>query len=494
MVLVTPDDELEDGRDPYPDARRSFLRRWLLFVGALLPITVLWALTNPLFAAPDETTHMVRAQSYSAGDFRSPFVTDGLPIGAAECLVFQYDVTADCQDLTWDPDGTAYPITTENSPPFFFLVAAVPAVFTSGLVGAYLMRVWLALVCVAIVAWAGALVTRPGDSAWLLVGFFLSITPMSVFIMASVNPSGLSTAFAILLVAGSIAVCTGGRRSPEVVAAVVLGAVGLAVVRREGVISLFAIALAFTPALAHRVPHWRSWFSDRRRVAVVTAGLAVLTLVTVAFAGPTLTRFMRERAERGITPWEAATHLHRYMTQVIGDFGWLETPIGDEGFVVAMVVAGFVVILGLLATDRRAAASTVLALSALLVAPIAFGVIRYPYLQGRYLLPMWVSVMLLAAAATASSSFDRAFPRRAASLLLATWLGVHLIGFLQNLRRYTVGRSGSWGDVLAARWQPPTMTVPAALFLLGACVVLAVVCVRRLRRELEPVAGSPDQA
>jgi hypothetical protein len=92
-----------------------------MLVGALLPLTALWALSNPLFAAPDETTHMVRAQSIAAGKFDSPFVTDGLPIEAAVCLVFQYDTTADCQDLTWDEPGTSYPITTDTSPPFFFI-------------------------------------------------------------------------------------------------------------------------------------------------------------------------------------------------------------------------------------------------------------------------------------------------------------------------------------------------------------------------------------
>jgi len=466
---------------------KRFARRWLMFVGVFLPITALWALSNPLFAAPDETTHMVRAQGIAAGSFSSPFVTDGLPIGAADCLVFQYDTPASCQDLTWDEVGTSYPIPTTNSPSFFFVVAAAPAVVTSGLWGAYIMRLWLACLCVALLAWAGALLTRPGNSPWLLVGLCLAVPPMSIFIMSSVNPSGLSAAASVLLVAGLLAVRNGERRAPEVIAAIALGAVGLVIIRREGVISLAVIAVAFAPLLVTHIPNWRHWFSTWRQIAAALAGVALLALMTLAFAGPTLANFIRRRADSGGTdPWEAATYIRTYLIQVIGNFGWLETPIGDEGFLVAMIVAGFVVILGLLATDRRGAASTALALSALLVAPVMFGVIRFPYLQGRYLLPIWVCLMLVAATATSTTKFDRNFARRATSLVLIVWLGIHVLGFLQNVRRYTVGRNGSWGSIIGADWQPPMMTIPAALFLLVVCVGLAVILFRKLLIELEP--------
>ena len=457
-----------------------------MIVGAFLPLTALWALSNPLFASPDETTHMVRAQSIAAGKFDSPFVTDGLPIRAAECIVFQFETTAACQDLTWDEPGTTYELPTENYPPFFHAVAAIPAVVTSGLWGAYAMRLWLACLCVILLGWAGALLTRPGSSPWLLVGLCLAVPPMGIFTMATVNPSGLSAAFSVLLVAGLLAMRSGERRAPEIVAAVALGAVGVVVIRREGVFSLLAIALAFTPALFQVVPRVRTWTPTWRRAAAALAGLAVLVYMSLAFAGPTLASFVRSGADsEGTDPWEAARNIRVYLTQLIGNFGWLETPIGEEAFVLAMIVTGFVVTLGLVSADRRAAASTAIALSILLVAPVSFGMIRFPYLQGRYLLPVWVCLMLLAAAASATAVFDRGFNRRARWLVLFAWLAVHLTGFLQNLRRYTVGRSGSWGSILDSEWHPPMMSIWVVFVLLVICVGIAVVILRQLLVQLD---------
>ena len=36
----------------------------------------------------------------------------------------------------------------------------------------------------------------------------------------------------------------------------------------------------------------------------------------------------------------------------------------------------------------------------LLVTPVLFSIARFPYLQGRYLLPMWAGLLLVAGAAT----------------------------------------------------------------------------------------------
>ena len=120
-------------------------RRWVLLFGALFPLIALWSVTNPMLASPDEPLHIVRAQSISTGDFDSPYTTDGIPIAAIECFRFQPEVTAACQDLTWGTPGTQYDIPTDNYPAVFHMIAAIPAVFTSGLAGAYIMRLWLAI-------------------------------------------------------------------------------------------------------------------------------------------------------------------------------------------------------------------------------------------------------------------------------------------------------------------------------------------------------------
>ena len=79
---------------------------------------------------------------------------------AVECLKFQPEVTADCQDLSWGPDGTQQIGPTDGYPPLYHSIAAIPALFTSGLAGD-LMRIWMAVIIMALIAWAAALVSRP---------------------------------------------------------------------------------------------------------------------------------------------------------------------------------------------------------------------------------------------------------------------------------------------------------------------------------------------
>jgi len=67
----------------------------------LLPLCATWALTNPMFASPDEPAHLARAQGLSRFDFTPPYETDGLPISAPECYRFIANAAANCADLAW---------------------------------------------------------------------------------------------------------------------------------------------------------------------------------------------------------------------------------------------------------------------------------------------------------------------------------------------------------------------------------------------------------
>lgn len=471
---------------------RRFLRRWSLLVAAFLPFLALWALSNPLFASPDETTHMVRAQSIAAGQFSSPFVTDGLPIRSVECFAFQGESPASCQDLTWDAMGTEYELPTENYPPFFHIVASVPHLVTSGLWGAFTMRLWLATLCALLVGWAGALLSRPGDSPWLLTGFCIALTPMAAFTMATVNSTGLAVASTALVVAGLRNLIVRDERGREVIAAIGIGASSLLLVRRDGVIWLAMIAAVFSPLGITLLRGQQRWRLTRRATIAVLASALLAGYMATVFAGPTLAGFLTQRSSGGGThPWEAARLIRAYLAQVIGTFGWLDTPIGEEAFLIAMIVAGFLIVLGVAADDRTQAQSATIALAAILLAPVAFGVIRFPYLQGRYLLPMWVVLIVMAASAASTNRLPHALTRRLTRLFLTAWLVLHVVGFTQNIRRYAVGRTGPWRSILSAEWQPPMMSLPVVFLLLMASTASIAVIVGRL---LADVVGDHEKA
>ncbi len=445
-------------------------RRWVLFFIGLLPVVAVWAVTNPMFASPDENLHMVRAQSIARGDFSNPFTTDGLPVDSIECFKFLPETTPVCQDLTWGDDGTPRTVPTDGYPPLFHGIAALPAVFTSGLAGAYVMRLWLAMVVVAIVAWAGVFVTRPGSGPWPLVGFAVALTPMAVFTMATVNPSGMALSSAMLFVAAVLSLRAPVERGWPVAAAIAAGAGGLALSRRDGLLWLAILALVLLP-LVHGAAV-RDWIAatPRRTRLWIGAPIGLVVVAALASAPPTISRFFGNwRDGQGTDMWEAGRYVRTYIYQAVGVFGWLDSPIGEETFLVAMIVAGSVVVLGLAGSQRRLVVSTALAVAALVVTPMAFGVVRFPYLQGRYLLPIWVGVLLVAGASAATAGAGDGLTRRASRLLLSVWLGVHVIGAMQNLRRYAVGRSGSWNFVSNAQWHPDTMSNLAAVL----CFVVA---------------------
>lgn len=455
-------------------------RRWLIIAAALFPLVALWSLANPLFASPDETTHMIRAQSTSVGDFSSPFTTDGLPIRSVECFVFQSEVSAACQDVHWGEPGTTWELPTENYPPVFYAIAAIPAVFTSGIAGAYLMRLWLAALCVALVAWAGVLVTRPGSGPWRLTGLVIAMTPMAVFTMATVNPSGLGVAFASLFVTGALATRTEFRRRTEVVAAVLTGMLGMTLVRRDGIIWLVLSCVVLMPLMPFRTVRSSLAGLPRWLVATATAVLILLIGATVLWAGPTIGEFVTGGAGGGTDAWEAARYVRTYVFHVIGTFGWLDSPIGEEPFLIAMIAAGSLGVLALVGSNRRYVASTALGIAALLLAPVGFGMVRFPYFQGRYLLPVWVCLALVAGASVAMGGLGAVLARRTPRFLLVVWAGVHLVGFVQNLRRYSVGRSGSWGFIFGGDWHPEMMSNVVAVGLFVASLVFAGAVVHRL--------------
>jgi hypothetical protein len=471
-----------------PAADTTVRRRWTVLFLALFPLAAVWALTNPMLASPDETLHIARAQSIASGDFSVPYTTDGLPIDSIECFRFQPEVSAACQDLSWGPDGTQLVGPTEGYPPLYHSLAAVPALFFSGLTGAYVMRVWMAAIVMAVVAWAGVLVTRPGLGPWPLTGFAVAMTPMALFSISTVNPSGLAVASAMLFTAATVSLCTLGHRGREVTGAVLAGALGLALTRRDGLLWLAILAVVLAPVA------WTPLRAavrniSRRTITVVVSALVLFVVVGAVWARPTVSRFFRNWQDGdGTNWWEAARYIRTYLFQAVGVLGWLDSPIGEEAFLIAMILAGFVALLGLTAVHRRLAVSTGLAVVALLVTPVAFGLVRFPYLQGRYLLPIWVGGMVVAGLSARFADVGERFDRRTSRIVLGGWAVVHLVAALQNLRRYAVGRSGSWNFVTEAEWSPDTMSNAVAV---GAYVVALAIAVAGFVVLLRSVGASP---
>ena len=474
---------------------RPIILRWLIATLAVAPLLVIWALANPILASPDENVHMVHAQGIARGDLTSPFSTDGLPIESIECFRFQPEVTAACQDLTWGTDGTERMVSTGNYPPLFHSLAAIPALALDGLDGAYAMRIWTALICAVLFGATAALLSRPGLGPWPLSAFVIALTPMVIFTAATVNPSGMAAAFAALYVAGAVSTGVNTTRTEPAVArtermmarvAIATGAIGLALVRRDGLLWLALVTVALVPLLP--ISAWTARLRaeiqqrgrgdhvpPRRLLAAGAVAFGVLVVAAV-WARPTVARFWNNFLDgRGGSPLDALGQMRNYFLQLVGYFGWLDSPITDEMLAVAGIVIAVVLVLAFVTGSGRRRAATAISFALLVVTPIAFGLVRFPYLQGRYLFPIWMATMI-----TAGFTIGPTALRRAPAILLGITAVVQYLAFAQNLRRYTVGASGPWSFMVDYQWRPPTMAPITALVLYAAAIALAAVAVRTL--------------
>jgi len=466
--------------------RRPTLKLFLLLFITSIPLLAIWALANPMFASPDEPAHMVRAQGAVRGDFKEPYLTDGVPTGAVTCMSFQWDISADCMDLTWSDASSPRFSTTDTYPPMFHFIAGIPSLFFERLTGAYVMRLWMASVCAALFALAGTILLMRNASRWTVAALAMSTTPMVVFTMATVNPSGITAALSALLWASGLSLCRPGLRSPSGLTKVAfIGTVVLFPLLRRDALAWEIVVLAVLVVLAGR----RRLAELRRDRALTTAFIvAVLNMAWVWFSWSSTATdsFVSNSAVHGGGSWASGFgSLYTYLLQMIGWFGWLDSPMTSETFVLLIVALATFVILGVTAdktTERRGA---ILLLFGIIIIPTLIGAVRFPYVQGRYLFPIFIGLMFLIGHSIATADLPRQFQRRIFSVLMGILALVHFFAFAQNLRRYTVGRTGTWRFFTEARWHPPMMSNLTAIILAIGAILLSVFCYGRVVSGLE---------
>ncbi|MEN9803228.1 MAG: hypothetical protein RIS41_75 [Actinomycetota bacterium] len=465
------------------DRRLSSRRVWALTMALLYPLCALWALAQPMFAGMDEAAHVATAQGFSRFDFSEPFETDGLPMNQQDCFNPSEFITADCADLTWGQAGTEVRTKTDDYPPGFHAVASIPAFVVSGLGGTYVMRLWMAFVCCALVSWAAVLLLRPGRSRWLLLGMLMGLTPMSVSVMSTVNPSGMTVGLTAVAVAGLVARLRWEDRRLSVWVAIGVGLLGLTLVRRDGIAWVLVVFAMFVPVL-RADPEWRrrAWLrwrevmGPRARAAIVVLSALLLSgIVTgVLWVLPVLRNFL-SRSEVGGngSRWQGVGEIQLNLQQMVGTLGRVHGFVGYEIYSMVMIGAGVLVALAVAGGRREWSRGTAIGVVALLGTPIAFGFVRFPYFQGRYLLSIWVALMMVAAVAVTTTDAGERLRVRLGGGLLAVWWLVQLFSFWQALRRYSVGRWGGWWEVVSGpAWEPPMMSNGVAVGLLVALVAV----------------------
>ena len=435
-----------------------------------------------MFASPDEVTHLVRAHGVVRGDLTSPYWTGGMPVDAQDCFAFNPLQTADCQDLEWETNVRVPASSADEYPPLFHFVVGLPSLLDLGSIGIYLTRVWLAVLCSALLAFAGGMTWISRPRSWTLAGILMGCTPMLVFVSGTVNPSGLTTAIAAVIWASGIAIVAPSPNTgtPSIAyPALLVAATLFPLLRRDSV--FFELVIIGVLATLTCSSQWRRLASNTwLRATAATTAISSVLVVLIWSRTATETFTSNSTIGDSNSRFGAVGDLLAYLYGFIGKFGWNDTQMTSETYSVAIIVLGAALTMALAAGPSRWSRGVLSCLLAVLLVPVAVGMVKYPYFQGRYLLPLTVGLFLLVGIGLAESKLPKRFSCRMVWMLMLLWAIVHFLAFAQNLRRYAVGAQGTWNLLDDTAWSPPILGNAGALGLAAACIAAGILAMSRL--------------
>jgi hypothetical protein len=466
---------------------------WVSFALFTLVVST-WALANPLFAGPDEHDHVRRASSVAHGELIGPtgrgtpdhirFVKVPGPFARATtpCFAFKADMTAACE-FNIDPGdkGTVrVPLPAGRYPPIPFAAVGLPSVPWPSTFGVYAMRVLGSALCGALMA-SALLSLREARVPWLATsGLAFALTPMVFFMASMVNPNNLEIAGGIGVWASAVVLAAKAREGvveSRLVARTAIAAGVLVLARPLGMLWLAVAAVVVLLTCTRAALR----LLIQSKVARIWGGIVALCigfeLAWITFYDTLASKAPLGESADGLSNVEVLKrtlgYTNRSYTEMIGRFGWVDTPVPSLTLVLWTAALGLLVALGLGLTRRRMAVSIAALLGLVVVVPAVLEFIearRFGFgWQGRYTLPLAVGLPILCGFALAQES-RRILPRgRLAIVLGIAFVVAHFLAFGENLRRYTVGINGPLTFWLDADWSPP---LRSSLLLVAFAVLL----------------------
>lgn len=511
-------------------------RWWLPLVIGFGLLAVAWAMADPPGAPPDEATNFVRAVAVGRGEWRGtapapaptaaavaapgdplattlawqlrttrvfdvPVRLDPVPFA---CLPVDPNVSAACLSARPLPGpgsrrtgDEAIPSYVGTYQPVGFVAAGVASRWANDAATALRLArlgdvaLWVALVAMALAVLGDG--RRPGLS---LLGPVVAVTPMAVFLGASVSPNGIEIAAAVALWAALLRVARPEPPSVRAWVVVAVSGVVLAFTRSLGPVFLAFPVVASIVLLGPR----QAW--QRLRL-----GGGVATVAVVAVAAAVVGSAVWEAAFQPHAPVSAAVFRHWAMPSVrelpavfrehVGLFGPLAVPMNAAAYWVWAAITVAVVVAAVAVGSRRerlvlagtlAAVPVVSVLvSAAVVHQTGFG------MQGRYISALAVAVPLLAGEVLWRNR-DKVSARAGAGLVAvaaATASAVQLLAWYSNARRYAVGTEGPRLFIGSAQWSPPAgWWVWLAVAVAGAGLVVAAAMAAATAELSRPRAGA----
>lgn len=506
-------------------ARGRGVARWTGIGVLLFLLGAAWAAAMPLMAAPDEPSHVLYAAALARGQWDGelgPAPEDTSRPGAAtsfelptdfgasaalpNCFAFQPDQSAACQQDVAPPlEGVEVTVETfaGQYPPLYYVLVGWPSLFLDAEASVYGMRLVSAALTAAFVTWGLHRLTRSTGRAWATWGAAVALTPMCLFLGASVNPQALEIASGFGFWAACLALARGA--SPAGRAVYVQAAVtGAVLVNSRGTGPVWALAILVVALLLAPRGRWREVLAHRAArwvglAALVAGGAAVGWFLThPMLPGPAHELYPQYRNPVRTTA-AILGHTYEYLVNMIGNFGWLDAPVppATEVVWVATLAALLVSAVAARVATRDRVALLVL-VAGIVLAPVALQLLNVTTTgliwQGRYGLPLAVGAPLVAAVVLRGERPDaRDLALRGGRLAVPALGAAHVAAFWWGSRRYAEGLDGEV-VTFSPEWASPIGFLTGVAAYAAVVVVLTWIAWRAMDRPDDAVtADAPAQ-
>lgn len=454
-----------------------------------------WSLASPLFASPDEPAHVVRAVAVDHGQLigtpvggpSSSVTSVTVPASIADseqypdCFAFKISVPASCaQPLTTSTRSVEAKTSAGRYPPLYYAIVGIPSLVSDSTTGIYLMRLFSAALAALFVALAFMSICVWSKRTFMLVGVLLALTPMTLFLGGVVNPNGTEICAALCMwTAGLVLVLERADDPPRGLVIVLTASVVMLMLSR-GISPLWvALILVVLAILAGRRALVQLLRSTSLRVSI-----AVMVLSAVIAVAWIVVAHANDLQSGEVTlPKGGAGHLlldfwsltGNWLQQMIGVFGWLDTPSPLLTYLTWYAVIGVVVFLALSSARPRGNIALVVLVAMVVLVPIAISYHEAHRLdlfwQGRYILPMATGIPIVATALIDGAAVLDTIRSRLTVLICVAIGAADFAAFYTAQRRYATGLPGP-ANILDGTWGPPLGNTVMTLWSLVATVLL----------------------